>query len=107
MKKVIAIILCLAVAFCFSVTAMAAGTDDGSILVAEKQGEKFFGTEAGKGIFKYLAANGSGETFYDLNGDRTMNICDLVALSNNEADIDQNGVYSPADGEMLRNLLIK
>lgn len=106
MKKVIALLLTLALSLCFTVSAFAAGADDGTVLVATKNGEKFFGTEIAEDLIKYEAANGSGEVFYDLNGDKDMNICDLVALSNKEVDFDLSGSFDAADSAALRLLLI-
>ena len=106
MKKVIALLLILLLSLCFAVSAFAAGTDDGTILIAAKDGEKFFGTEITENLVKYEAAKGSGEVFYDLNGDKEMDICDLVALSKNEVDFDLSGAYTAADSAALRLMLI-
>lgn len=106
-KKAIAITLCFVVMLSFGVTASAAGTDDGRIKIATLNGQKFFGTELGENAVKYLAANGGDELFYDLTDDRDMDICDLVALSKNQVDLDKNGEYAPADGALLRGMLIK
>lgn len=106
MKKVIALLLILLLSLCFSVSAFAAGTDDGSISVADVGGKKFFGTQFAEGIIKYEAANGSGENFFDLSGDKTMDICDLVALHNNEVDFDLSGAYTASDSASLRLMLI-
>ena len=106
MKRIIAFVLCLLLVCSVGITAFAEGADDGIIQIATKNGEKFFGTEITDGFVKYEAANGSGEVFYDLNGDKEMDICDLVALSNGQVDLDQSGVYDSADGEALRVLLI-
>lgn len=107
MKKATAIILCLLLTLCFGVTAMAAGTDDGTVKVSERNGIKFFGTELGENVVKYLAANGSEKVFYDLTDDRDMNVCDLVALIKNQTDLDEDGAYTSADGALLRGMLIK
>ena len=106
MKKATAIILALMLVFAVGLTVSAAGADDGSIKVATVSGKKFFGTEIGENAVKYVAANGGDELFYDLTDDRSMNVCDLVALSKNETDLDENGEYSPADGALLRSMLI-
>ncbi len=106
MKKMLALICVALLLLCFSVTAMAAGTDDGTIHIATKNGKKFFGTEIADGFVKYDAANGSGEVFYDLTGDKEMDICDLVAMSNGSVDLDQSGIFDSADGVALRALLI-
>ena len=106
MKKILAIICAFALLLSFSVTAFAAGSDDGKIQIATKDGEKFFGTEVSESFVKYVAANGSGITFYDLNGDKDMDICDLVALKNNSVDFDLSESYDGADSAALRLLLI-
>jgi hypothetical protein len=36
-----------------------------------------------------------------------MNVCDLVALIKNQTDLDEDGAYAPADGALLRGMLIK
>ena len=106
MKKTLALACAVVFLLCFSVTAMAAGTDDGTIFVATKDGEKFFGTEITDNLVKYEAAKGSGEVFYDLNGDKDMDICDLVALCKNEVDFDLSGSFDAADSAALRLMLI-
>ncbi len=106
MKNTIALLLTLVLSLCFTVSAFAAGTDDGSISVADKEGQKFFGTEIAEGLIKYQAANGSGESFYDINGDKDMNICDLVALTDGSVDFDLSGAFDAADSATLRLILI-
>jgi len=106
MKKFFAILFAVIVICTCSLTALAAGTDDGSISVADRGGKKFFGTETVSGLIKYEAANGSGEIFYDLNGDKDMSICDLVALTKNSVDFDLSGAYDAADAATLRLILI-
>ncbi len=106
MKKIIAFTLCLFIIGTCGITAFAAGTDDGSISVIDKNGQKYFGTEYVNGCTEYVAANGSGDVFYDLNGDKDMDICDLVALTNGSVDFDANDVYDSADSAALRLLLI-
>lgn len=107
MKKLAALMLAVLLLTCCSLSAMAAGVDDGVLSVAEKDGIKYFGTEVTKGCTKYVAANGNGSYYYDMNGDRDMNICDLVALHNNEVDFDRSGTYNAADSEALRIILIQ
>ena len=107
MKKVIVLLLILLMSLCFTVSAFAAGADDGTIQIATKNGEKFFGTEIAESLIKFEAANGSGEAFYDINGDKDMDICDLVALTKNSVDFDLNGRFDAADAEKLRIILIK
>ena len=106
MKKLMALVLVAILCVSCSFSALAAGTDDGTIFVATKDGEKFFGTEITEGLVKYEAAKGSGEVFYDINGDKNMDICDLVALSNNEVDFDLSGGFDSADSAALRLMLI-
>ncbi len=76
-------------------------------MIATLNGQKFFGTEIGENAVKYIAAKGEDELFYDLTDDRDMDICDLVALSKNQVDLDEDGEYAPADGALLRGMLIK
>lgn len=106
MKRIIAFVLCLILICSAGVTAFAEGADDGIIQIATKNGEKFFGTELAENFVKYVAANGDGSVWYDLNGDKEMDICDLVAMSNGSVDLDQSGIFDSADGAALRLLLI-
>ena len=106
MKKFFLLILCLLIAFsCFGFSALAAGTDDGVISVAEVSGKKFFGTEKDDILTVYTAADGSGETFYDLTKDKQMDICDLVKLTLTETDLGADG-YSAEDAAELRLMLM-
>ena len=106
MKKIIALLLATLLLFSCSISSFAAGTDDGTVKIAAKDGKKFFGTEITEGLTKYEAANGSGITFYDINGDKDMDICALVALKNNSVDFDLSESYDGADSAALRLLLI-
>lgn len=106
MKKTLAILLALMLVCTCGITAFAAGIDDGTLSVAEKDGKKFFGTKVSEGCVEYVAADGSGETFYDLTGDKKMNICDLVALVNGQVDLDNSGTYDKDDAAALRLMLI-
>jgi hypothetical protein len=106
MRKPIALICVVLLLVSFSITAMAAGVDDGTLKVATKGGEKFFGVTVAENFVKYVAANGDGTTFYDLNDDKDMNVCDLVALSKGQVDFDQNNTYDSEDAKALRLLLI-
>lgn len=106
MKKLFAVLLALLILSVTAVSALAAGTDDGSISVVDKGGQKFFGNEIASGLIKYEAANGSGEIFYDINGDKDMNVCDLVALTKNSVDFDLSGTFDSADSAALRLILI-
>ena len=106
MKKIIALLVCLLLVCSVGLTAFAAGTDDGTIFVATKDGEKFFGTEITDNLVKYEAAKGSGEVFYDINGDKDMDICDLVSLHLNEVDFDLDGAYDSDDAKAFRIILM-
>ncbi|MBQ9769964.1 MAG: hypothetical protein IJW27_07135 [Clostridia bacterium] len=107
MKKFFLLILCLLIAFsCFGFSALAAGTDDGVISVAEVSGKKFFGTEKDDILTVYTAADGSGEIFYDLTKDKQMDVCDLVRLCAASADLSGDGIYNSEDGAIMRRLLI-
>ena len=106
MKKLLSLFLAVLLVCCCGLTAFAAGTDDGTLLVADKNGEKFFGTKIDKELTKYVAANGSDQLFYDANGDKDMDVCDLVAISDGQLDLDENGSYTAADTATLRLILI-
>lgn len=106
MKKIIAIILGLITALCTAFSVSAASVDDGVIEVAEKDGNKFFGTRISQDITKYLAADGSDKAFYDLTDDRTMDICDLVKLENNSVDITDDKNFDNNDRSFLRTLIL-
>ncbi len=106
MKKLTALFLAALLICSCGISAFAAGTDDGTVSVADREGEKFFGTEIADGLMKYEAANGSSEIFYDINGDKDMNICDLVALTGGSVDFNLSGAYDAADAAALRLMLI-
>lgn len=107
MKNIITFIFCLLLVGTVGISAFAAGIDDGTLFVADKGDAKYFGTTVSENCVKYFAANGSGDTFYDINGDKTMNVCDLVALVKGETDINVDGSYTAADSQFLRVLLIE
>lgn len=106
MKQIIALALCLILVCMVGLTTFAAGTDDGVISVAEVNGKKFFGTEKDAMLTVYTAADGSGDTFYDLTKDKQMNICDLVKLSVVSADLNDDGNHTSEDSAIMRRLLI-
>jgi uncharacterized protein YxeA len=106
MKKLMVCFLAVLLVCTCGITAFAAGVDDGTVSVVDKNGEKFFGTEIDQGLTKYVAANGSGESFYDANGDKEMDVCDLVAVVTGQLDLDQSGSYTNADTATLRLILI-
>ncbi len=106
MKKLMVLLLALLILCTATLSVSAAGTDDGTLTVAEKNGAKYFGTEIASGFTKYLAANGDGSYFYDLTGDKDMNICDLVALYVGQVDLDQNDTYNADDCATLRLMLL-
>ena len=111
MKKIVTLLLCLLLTFSFSLSAFAAGQDDGMVLVTEKQGKKYFGEAVSKWGVHYSAADGSAEAFYrftdiDLTGDGEMNICDLVKLSSANVDINGDGKSDSVDAKILRLAII-
>lgn len=106
MKKLAALMLTVLLLACCSLSVMVAGIDDGALSVAEKDGVKYFGTEVTAGCTKYVAANGDGSYYYDMSGDKDMNICDLVAIYNNEVDFDLSGTYTADDAKHFRLLLL-
>lgn len=106
MKKAIALLIALCLMFVFALPAFAAGQDDGSLTVATKDGKRFFGVALAENFDKYVAADGSEAVFYDMNGDRTMNVCDLVALTKNNVDFDQNGSFGAEDSAAMRTAVL-
>ncbi len=106
MKQIIALVLCLILVYMVGLTTFAAGTDDGVISIAEVNEKKYFGVASDADLTVYTAADGSGDTFYDLTKDKQMNICDLVKLSVVSADLSGDGVYGSDDGAIMRRLLI-
>lgn len=106
MKRIIAIILGLIAVLCTAFSVSAVSVDDGVIEVAEKDGNKFFGTRISRDITKYLAADGSDKAFYDLTDDRAMDICDLVKLENNSVDITGDEKFDNSDRDFLRTLIL-
>ena len=106
MKNIITFIFCLLLVGTVGISAFAAGVDDGVLSVADINGAKFFGNAVSNNVVKYTAANGSGEYFYDLNADKIMNVCDLVSLHINEADMDADNSFTAKDAEFLRLMLI-
>ena len=106
MKKIVALILAVMLLSLCTLSAFAAGTDDGSLTVATKDGAKYFGTPYTKGCTKYLAANGDGSYYYDMSGDKDMDICDLVSLHLDEVDFDLDGAYDSDDAKAFRIILM-
>ncbi len=106
MRKLAVLMLTVVLLVCCSLSVMAAGIDDGTLSVATKDGEKYFGTEVTAGCTKYVAANGNGSYYYDMSGDKDMNICDLVALANNSVDFDLSGDYTADDAKAFRLILM-
>ncbi len=106
MKKLAALMLTVVLLACCSLSVMAAGIDDGALSVAEKDGVKYFGTEVTAGCTKYVAASGNDSYYYDMSGDKDMNICDLVAIHNNEVDFDQSSTYTADDAKAFRIILL-
>ncbi len=107
--------LALAMAALFTVTALAAGTDDGKISVTTKDSVKYFGTEQSEWCVMYTAADGSGKEFcrysaVSLNGDEVTDITDLVYLHNSldteTYDINGDGKSDFSDTDILRMLIL-
>lgn len=92
------LMMLLSMAFVFSVTASAQGSDDGTLFVTTKDGKRYIGTEKSSFCTNYIAANGDGDAFYryhiDLTGDNVTDITDLVslhkALRSGESGLDLN-----------------
>lgn len=106
MKKMLAVLFSICFALALTLPTFAAGTDDGSLTVATKDGAKYFGTPYTEGCTKYLAANGDGSYYYDMSGDKDMDICDLVSLHLNEVDFDLDGAYDSDDAKAFRIILM-
>ena len=118
MKKVLVWSLCALLAF-GSITALAAGKDDGAVNVEAVNGQQYFKTEKAVYCTYYIAANGSGDNFYrygivDINGDKQMNICDLVHIKkelskstvDNSMDITFDGKLTASDLTVLKKVLL-
>lgn len=107
MKTIIALILSLALLVSFGVSAYAAGVDDGSLTIAEKDGKKYFGTPLNNLVDKYEVADGSGDVYYDLTDDKAMDICDLVKTVTDDADVNGDSAHTADDAALIRTMLIK
>lgn len=106
MKKGIALLIGIILLITCSMTVFADRIDDGSLSVATKDDIKYFGAEVFDGCIKYIAADGSDNIFYDLTGDKDMNICDLVKLVKEQVDFDCDDTYDSDDAAALRMMLI-
>lgn len=111
MKKVFITIVCLALALSCSLTAFAAGVDDGILRVTKKSGKTYLGTDLSTYLTEYIAADGSEDVFYryermDLNGDKATDICDLVKLGLQNEDINGDETADSLDCTILRKALI-
>ena len=97
------------------ITATAAGTDDGSLLVTEKGNLRYFGTAETEWRIKFTAADESGRMFYryhdiDLNNDFESDIKDLIRLilmiwNSDKSDINGDKITDAADLAILRKVL--
>lgn len=116
-KKTLAILVSVILLFAsFGVTALAAGVDDGTGYAASKDGVTYLGEEKSNGVVTYIdyvAADGGEETFkeileVDANDDvqDETDICDLVYLALNPADVNLDDVANEKDLATLRMLLI-
>ncbi len=111
MKKALITAAGLTVAFCCSLTAFAAGVDDGTIRVTKKNGTTYLGTDLSDYLTQYIAADGSDSVFFryermDLNGDKATDICDLVNISLQNTDINGDEITDSSDCAILRKSLI-
>lgn len=106
MKRLIAILFVVLLFTSFAVSSMALEIDDGKIIVATKDEAKYFGTEITSGCTKYVAANGSDLCYYDMSGDKDMDICDLVVLVRSQIDFDTSGTYDSSDEIAFREILL-
>ncbi len=94
----------------FATSALAAGTDDGKIRVTSVDGVKYFGTELNTWAVNYVDAAGTDKAFtrysdVDLTSDSATDICDLVKLSKDSTDLNGDGYFTSADGEVMRKLI--
>ena len=118
MKKVLVWALCALLAFS-SITALAAGKDDGAVNVEAINGQKYFKMEKAEYCTYYFASNGLGDNFYrygtvDVNGDKEMDVCDLVHIKkelckskvDDSMDITFDGKFTASDLIVLRKVLL-
>lgn len=110
MKKSFALILSLVLLFTVSISAYAAGQDDGKLKVATKEDKTYLGTPVSTWCTYYVAADGSNSSFHrwdiDLNDDGEMNVCDLVKSIIDGTDINSDGKYDYTDSERFRVVLL-
>ena len=90
------------------ITATAAGTDDGSLLVTEKGNLRYFGTAETEWRIKFTAADESGRMFYryhdiDLNNDFETDIKDLIRLKKNIANSEKSDINGDKKTECRRS----
>ncbi len=100
----------------FSLSAFAAGTDDGKLFVTEKNSARYLGVQETEWRTVFTAADGSGKQFkryygVSLNQDEDTDITDLVLLhltvdKNEDFDIDGNGNTDFKDTAILRLLIL-
>ena len=107
MKKILAVIFVLALTFSSGLSAFAEAIDDGSLVVAERNGKRFFGSEISENLTKFLAADGSEDFFVDLTDDADVNVCDLVSFELKAVDVNEDGKIDKTDNEMIRKLIIE
>ena len=106
MKKMLMLFVVIATMLVFTQPVFAADVDDGTLQVAERNGVKYFGVVTNMNFIKYEAADGSNKEFYDLNDDKEMDVCDLVALNKNEIDINSDSELEGTDAYLIRFLII-
>ena len=118
-KQTLAVLLSVIVLLAgFGLTAFAAGVDDGTGYAAAKDGVTYLGELKTNGAVTYIdykAADGGEETYKEITKVNTnaehdttdaTDICDLVYLALNPADINLDDVEDAEDLATLRMFLI-
>lgn len=114
--SVILLVFCL-MASLAAVAVGAAGVDDGTLSVVEKNSKKYFGTAKSNFCTEFVSANGDAGSFYryenvDINGDTKTDITDLVALKlavnaqNGGIDLNFDSSVNADDLTVMRKVLI-
>ena len=117
-KKTSVILLVFCLMASLAVVAVgAAGVDDGTLSVVEKNSKKYFGTEKSDFCTEYISADGDESSFYryeniDINGDAKTSVADLVALTlaikakNDGTDLNFDSSVNADDLAILRNVIL-
>ena len=111
MRKMFIVLFSALFIFSFSISALAAGEDDGKIKVTSVGGEKYFGTILNEWAVNYVDASTGEKNFtrytdVDFNLDNATEICDLVKLSADKVDLNGDGSFTADDSAVMRKLLL-